>query len=133
MIYVYASTCGFVEEQARAIAQRADRTPCPRCDGLLLRDFAREVNTITINAVPMSFFVQWGDVYDISPREMARRKDIERYDPSIPHKPEIPRTHFDVPRGIDDIDTLVKHLAPVDGQHETDKLLARVAPLPEER
>lgn len=39
---------------------------------------------------PRSLWNQWSDVYpDVSPREMAKRKDVDRYDPSLPHKPQI--------------------------------------------
>ncbi len=132
---MFASTCGFAQEQARTIADRQTSSPCPSCNGLLLRDFSAELGTITIAPVPLSFYTQWGDVYDISPKEMAKRKDIERYDPSTPHKPEIPRVNFrrHLPAGVNDVDALVKSMAPVDGQHETDKLLRRVAPIEGER
>jgi hypothetical protein len=30
----------------------------------------------------------WHELYDESPRELAHRKDVERYDPSMPHKPK---------------------------------------------
>ncbi len=134
-VYQFASTCGFALEQVRAIAERAVSTLCPKCDGLLQRDFASELATITINPVPLSFYTQWSDVYDISPKEMAQRQDIERYDPSLPHKPSIPRVDFKrhLPAGVTDIDTLVKSMAPVDGLHETDKLARRTAPIEGER
>ncbi len=133
--YLFASTCGLALEQSRAIADRAESSPCPACDGLLQRDFRAELATITIANTPLNFFTQWSDVYDISPKEMAKRADIERYDGSLQHKPQIPRVNFKkhLPAGISDVDTLVKSMAPVDGQHETDKLQRRVASLPEER
>ena len=112
--------------------QRNDVGSC-ECGEVLSRAFDDELHTITISKPGLSFYTQWGDLYDCSPKEMARRKDVQRYDPSMSHKPEIPRTRLDVSRGIEDVDALVKHLAPVDGQHETDKMLAATRSLPEEK
>lgn len=131
-VYQFTSTCGLSLPQARPVVEREAPFPCPACSGLLRRDFARELATITIAPVPLNFFTQWSDLYDESPREMARRKNVERYDPTMQHKPQLNPIRFDLPRGVEDVDTLIKTIAPVDGRHETDKMLARVAPLPEE-
>lgn len=32
--------------------------------------------------------VTWHELYDESPRELAHKAGIERYDPSLPHKPK---------------------------------------------
>lgn len=73
---------------------------------------------------PRSLWNQWSDVYpDISPKEMAKRKDIERYDPSLPHKPAVPPT--DLRRFIPDRTeaegaTQRLQLQPVEGEQPYD-------------
>ena len=37
--------------------------------------------------LPRNLWTSWYSVHDRSPREMARDKNVERYDPSLPHKP----------------------------------------------
>ena len=129
-VYPYVCESGHCFDQQRSVVFRDLPAVCADpCRQIALRDVGAQLRSITINSVPMNFFTQWYDVYDVSPKEMAKRADIQRYDPSTPHKPEIPRTKFNLPRGIEDVDTLVKAIAPVDGQHETDKMLRRTAPL----
>lgn len=132
-LYPYVCAAGHFYDLQRSPADRDRAEACSVCGGALQRDVAGQLRSITINAAPLNFYTQWSDVYpDISPREMAHRPGIERYRPGPRNKPEIPRSHFPIPRGVEDVDTLIKMIAPVDGQRETDKLAARVAPLREE-
>lgn len=131
-VYVFSCACGNVEQRVRTIADRAARDQCSVCGGALERDFGRELPTITIAPVPLNFFTQWGDVYgDVSQKDMAKRADVERYQSGMSHKPAIPRPNLRklLPAGVNDVDTLVKHLAPVDGQRETDKMLRAARPV----
>lgn len=134
MLYGYGChNCGSYRDEQRSIDERDRPTTCVACGGLMQRDVAVQLRSITINPVPLNFYTQWSDVYTESPREMAKRKNIERYDPSLPNKPKPTPVRLNVPRGIEDVDTLVKAIAPVDGKSETSKMLERVAPVESER
>lgn len=135
MLYPYVCASGHADTQRRAAAARDQVQACP-CGLPLERDVATQLRSITINPVPMNFFTQWSDVYpNISQKEMARKAGVERYDPTLRHKPEVTpvNLHKHLPRGVTDVDQLVRAIAPVDGKRETDKMLEQTAPLQGER
>lgn len=89
--YQYQCDQGHAWEHVRPAARRHDPSTCP-IDG----SAGHKVMSVPVIHWPRSLWNQWSDVYpDTSPREMAKRKDIERYDPTYQHKPtlEQPRLH----------------------------------------
>lgn len=84
--YEYACSDGHRWDHRRPVADRDLPTVCAQ-DGLT----GRRVYSVPQILWPRSLWNQWSDIYpDISPREMAKRKDVERYDPSLPNKPAPP-------------------------------------------
>jgi hypothetical protein len=72
---------------SRAIAERDLAATCPAGGNAW-----RVLSVPTIHWGPGVHPVRgttWSELYDIGPKEMARRKDIERYDPSLSNKPEL--------------------------------------------
>ena len=76
------------DDQFLGVDERNDPATCP-AGGVAWRIFS----VPTIHWGPGTHPVRgttWSELYDISPREMAQRKDIERYDPNARHKPPQP-------------------------------------------
>jgi len=113
--YEYESqACGHRWEHYRQVAQRNDPSYCPH-DG----NPGRKVLSVPVIHWPRNLWNQWSDVYpDVSPREMAKRKDVERYDPNLPHKPEpkpVDLKQF-LPTPAEAEGAASKHPTPVEGE-----------------
>lgn len=83
--YQYQCDQGHAWEHVRPAARRHDPTFCDTCGAE-----GHKVMSVPTIHWPRSLWNQWSDVYpDISPKEMAKRKDVERYDPTYQHKPTL--------------------------------------------
>lgn len=88
MRYPYTCSSGHATTQRRLIDERDEPRRCGQCGAPLERDVVGQLHSVDIQHVlPRRLWTQWSDLYDRSPREMARDKTISRYDPSLPHKP----------------------------------------------
>jgi hypothetical protein len=85
--YEYADAAGHRWDEERRVSARHDPATCPACGAA----GAKQMSVPTIHWAPGTHPVtgtSWHDLYDESPRELAHKKGIERYDPTYQHKPE---------------------------------------------
>lgn len=93
--YEYTCSSGGRFTLFRSVADRNEPAQCA-AGGTAWR-----VLSVPVIHWPKSLWNQWSDVYpDTSPKEMAKRKDVERYDPNLANKPTPPPV--DVRRYIPD-------------------------------
>ena len=85
--YTYVCPAGCRWSTLRPAADRDKPLPCTvhLAHGQRVYDWSG-----LVTHVPRSFFTSWYDVHTRSPRELARDPNIDRYDPSQPHKPYTP-------------------------------------------
>lgn len=79
--YEYQCECCGRWDAMRPVAARNDPARCSRGQP------AKRVFSVPVIHWPRSLWTQWSDVHSESPRELAARKDIERYNPSGPVAP----------------------------------------------
>ena len=122
-VYPYECDQQHIRDERRSIAERDRPTTCAVCGGAMRRNWGRQARSIDIqNVLPQRLWNQWYDVHDQSPREMARDKSVERYDPNMPHKPKLPPVNLRkyLPQSQGEIQrelaAMRANLAPVEGE-----------------
>ena len=85
MFYEFSCSSGSRFTIQRSIADRDLPALCP-AGGRAWRVFSVPSIHWAPGTHPVTG-ISWHDLYDESPRELAHKKGIERYDPSFQHKP----------------------------------------------